>query len=46
MDAARAAVNHLIEYIDRGRVTLLYGSRDLQLNTAAAWKAYLEQGLP
>ncbi len=45
LDERRASVDQLIEYVRRGPVTLLYGSRETELNNAVALKAYIEQRL-
>lgn len=42
----RDAVATLLQFAESGTVTLLFSSRELQLNNAVALKEYLEQKLP
>ena len=42
LDAHRVVVDELLALARRGRLTLLYASRDEERNNAAALKAYLE----
>ena len=43
LDANSAGVAELRAHFGRGTVTLLFGSRELRLNNAAALRAYLER---
>jgi len=45
LDAGDGAVDALCERVRRGRVTLVYGSRDPQRNNAVALREYLRERL-
>lgn len=45
LDAVPEAVDALLERVERGRVTLLYGARDERHNQAVALREYLEREL-
>jgi uncharacterized protein YeaO (DUF488 family) len=42
LDGNIELVNELLEYVHKGRVTLVYSSREQRLNNAVALKEYIE----
>lgn len=45
LDAEKAAINELFEYLKKGKVTFLYSAKEQQHNNAVALKEYIDMVL-